>query len=563
MLRAAPAAFLAVALATAGSALAASPLFSPAEQAAMARVGADEISGHLRFLADDLLEGRAPGSRGGEIAVRYLAAQLEAMGFSPGVPGSSGAPPSWFQQVPLVQLTGSVPEKVQVQGPNGTLELSTRGGTRAELLVRPGDEVDRVRLDAAELVFVGYGITAPEFGWDDYRGADVRGKVVVILNFNPPFQGEGVRLWYGRWDYKYLNAARHGAVAAVVVHTTSSAGYPWQVLTASNDFVEMALPPEPGEPRLGAKMWIAEPAARRLFALGGQDLDAQTRAARDPERRGLGPRPLGLRVSLDMPVARKPTPSANVVGLLPGSDPGVAGEYVIFSAHHDHLGVSAGPEGTDRVHNGALDNASGCAAVLAIARAAAAAPPRRSILVLFTTAEEKGLLGARWFAQRPPADPGRLAAVINLDGVNIHGRTIDVGLLGLGKSSVDAVVAEAAAAQGRSVHGDAFPDRGAFYRSDHFELARVGVPAVYLRGGPHYVGRPPEWGAERQREFETERYHQPSDEYPPAPQRWDLSGAVEDAQLQLVVGLRIANAPELPRWTPGDEFEKARLRAQR
>ena len=540
------------------------PRLSPAEQAAAGRVRAEEISGPLRFLAHDLLEGRAPGERGDALAIQYLAAQLEAAGLEPGMPAKDGAPASFFQPVPLVKLTAQVPPTVEFRGAKGTLALATGGGKAAELVVHPRAEVDRVKLDGAEVVFVGYGITAPEHGWDDYRGADVAGKVVVILNFNPPFAGEGVRVWYGRWDSKYQNAARHGAAAAVIVHTTPSAAYPWQVLTAANDGTEFALPTEPGEQRLLSQMWIAEGAARRLFALGGTDLDAQVRAAQDGTRRGLGAVPRGSRLTLDMPVARASTPSANVVGLLPGTDPALARQHVVYTAHHDHLGaVKPVPPATDGIYNGALDNASGCATVLAIARAAAAAPPKRSMMFVFTAAEEKGLLGARWFARNPPAPAGRLAAVVNLDAVNIHGRTHDLGVLGLGKSSVDAIVRDVAAAQGRTVHGDAFPDRGSFYRSDHFELAQVGVPTVSVRGGPSYVGRPAGWGEDRQKEYELHHYHQPSDEYPPSPGRWDLSGAVQDAQLQLVVGLRIANAPELPRWTPGDEFEKARLSAAR
>ena len=539
-------------------------VFSPAERLAADRVRADEISGHLRFLADDLLEGRGPGTRGDAIAVRYLAAQLEAAGLVPGMPGRGGAPRSWLQEVPLVKLTGRVPPAVEVRGAGGTLALSTRGGKEADLIVHPRAEVDRVLLRDAELVFVGYGITAPEYGWDDYRGADVRGKVVVILNFNPPFAGEGVRLQYGRWDYKYQNAADHGAAAAIIVHTTPSASYPWQVLTASADGTQMALPLERGERRLGAEMWIAEGAARKLFALAGQDLTERSRAAQDAARRGIAAAPLGVRLALDMPVARERVPSANVVGWLPGTDAGLAGEYVVYSAHHDHLGAVAPlPPATDGhlqrrarqrvgVRHGACHRARGRR------RAATALAPVRLL--------HRGGEGPAGGALVRPASSGPRWKVGGRHqprrGERL-GRTTDLGALGLGKSSVDAVVREVAAAQGRTVHGDPFPDRGSFYRSDHLELARVGVPTVSVKGGPHYVGRPDDWGREVQTEYERKNYHQPSDEYPPAPGRWDLSGAVEDAQLQLVVGLRLANAPDLPRWTPGDEFESARLAAPR
>ncbi len=536
---------------------------TPAERAAAGGINEAEISGHLRFLADDLLEGRRPGSHGSDLAVRYLSAQLEAMGLEPGAPGEGGAPASFFQDVPLVSLTAEVPAVVEVRGPQGDLSLHTGGGAAAELVVEPGAETDRVRLDGAELVFVGYGITAPERGWDDYRGVDVRGKVAVILNFNPPFAGEGVRTWYGRWPYKYQNAAAHGAAAAIIVHTTASAGYPWQVVSASAAGKGWELPAEPGEVRVGAQMWIAEEAARRLFALAGLDLDERTRVAQHAAG-GFPAQPLGLGLSLDMPVARAEVRSPNVMGILRGSDPRLRDELVVFSAHHDHLGLDpAAPAGTDAIYNGALDNASGCATVLAMARAALRAPHRRSLLFLFPTGEEMGLLGARWFALHPPVPLGRIAVDVNLDSVNIWGRTEDVGLLALGRTSLDPLVREVAAAQGRTVHGDNHPDRGYYYRGDHLELARRGVPDLSLGGGPHYRGRPAAWGEQRVGEYVTRHYHQPSDEYLPWPGRFDLSGAVEDAQLMLVVALRVANAPGLPQWRKGDEFEKARLAAPR
>jgi Zn-dependent M28 family amino/carboxypeptidase len=270
---------------------------------------------------------------------------------------------------------------------------------------------------------------------------------------------------------------------------------------------------------------------------------------------------MGVRTSFEMPIDRKVTPSANVVGILPGTDPQLRSEAVLFTAHWDHLGRDPNvPPGKDGIYNGALDNASGCAQMLSVARAAMEAPPKRSLVFVFVTAEEQGLLGSKWYAQHPTIPPGRIAADINADSINKWGRTTDVGLLGLGKSSLDNVVKEVAAAQGRTVHGDPFPDRGAFYRSDQFELARIGVPVVYARGGPDYVGRPAGWGQQQHEEFERRDYHQVSDEYHGD---WDLSGAVQDGQLDLVVGLRVANAAGMPTWTPGDEFEKARKTAAR
>jgi Zn-dependent M28 family amino/carboxypeptidase len=267
-----------------------------------------------------------------------------------------------------------------------------------------------------------------------------------------------------------------------------------------------------------------------------------------------------VKATVDLKVRREPVDGVNVIGVLPGTDPAVRDEAVLYTAHHDHLGMRDPPvAGQRNVYAGALDNASGCAVTLAIARAAAAFPPRRSVIVAFVTAEEQGLLGSRHLARNPPIPAARMAIDINLDGINNLGRTTDVGVIGLGKSTVDDVIRALAGVQGRTVHGDAFPDRGAFYRSDNFELAKVGVPGGRVSGGPHYVGRPDDWGREQQVRFETHDYHQPSDAYPPSPDSWDLSGAVQDAELLLLLGLRVGNAPAMPTWTPGDEFEKFRL----
>ena len=533
----------------------------PAARAAAALIDGAEISAHTRFLSDDLLEGRFPGSRGDELAIRYLATELEGMGYQPGA-RDAGAP-AWFQPVPLVKHVATVPPAMVFRRGAAELSLPTGPGAAAEVVVHSLGDVDHVRIEGAELVFVGYGIVAPERGWDDYRGVDVRGKIVVMMNFNPPWAGEGVRLWAGRWDYKYLEAARHGAAGALLIHTPASAGYPWQVVASSNGPTGFALPPG-GEPRLPFEGWISEEAAARLFRLAGRELAADEAAARDPARRGTSPIPLGVTTSLDMPVALERLESANVVGLLPGTDPALRDEVVLYTAHHDHLGVRAPPVAGERnVYAGALDNASGCAAVLAIARALAAAPPRRSVLIAFVTAEEQGLLGSRWFATHPPVPAGRIAVDVNVDGVNIHGRTTDVGFLGLGRSSMDRLVREEAARQGRTVHGDPYPDRGHFYRSDDFELARVGVPGARVEGGPHYAGRPEGWGREQQERYERLHYHQPSDVYPASPAAWDLSGAVEDARLLFLIGERAGDAPGLPTWRAGDEFERARLAAPR
>jgi len=528
--------------------------FSPAEKIAAAHVTANEISAHIRFLADDLLEGRKPGQPGDELPIKYLASQIEALGYQPA--GDNG---SFLQAVPLVELATDVPHDVTFRSGGGqSLVLHAGNGVQADLVLEPNAQKDLERVKDAPLVFVGYGITAPEYGWDDYKDADVRGKVVVLLNFNPPFKGEGVRVWYGRWDYKYMNAAKHGAAGALLVHTTESAGYPWQVPVTTSSTPRQRLPPDPDEKFMEFQGWIAEPASGQLAKFGGQDLDKLRAAARS---KAFKPVPLDATLSLDLPVHLRRFESANVIGVLPGTDPKLKDEALLYTAHHDHLGhVTPVPPATDGIYNGALDNASGCATVLAIAHAATFARPKRSLLVAFVTAEEQGLLGSEWLARHPPIPAERIAADINLDSVNRWGRTTDLGVLGLGKSSADAVVRKVAAEQGRTVHGDPFPDRGAFYRSDMFSMAKVGVPPVAVKGGPDYAGKPKGWGEQQQISYERQHYHQPSDEYHGD---WDFSGDVQDAQLQLIVGLRIANARAMPKWVPGDEFEAARKSADR
>jgi Zn-dependent M28 family amino/carboxypeptidase len=526
---------------------------SSAERAAANRVTPAEISGHLRFLSDDQLEGRKPGQPGDELAIKYLASQLEAMGYRPA--GENG---TFLQPVPLVELRADVPRDVVFRAQASELVLHAGNGMEADLVLGPSAHKDRGFVKDAALVFAGYGITAPEHGWDDYKDVDVRGKVVVLMNFNPPFQGPGVRLWYGRWDYKYENAARHGAAGALIIHTTESAGYPWQVVVTSSSTPRQDLPPAPDDKFMEFRGWITGSAAIRLAQLSGKDLDQLRRSAASKDFRAV---PLGSSMSLDLPVHLQAIRSANVIGILPGSDPALRREAVLYTAHHDHLGrVQPTAPATDGIYNGALDNASGCATVLAIARAATFAPPKRSILVAFVTAEEQGLLGSKWLAQHPPIPANRIAADINLDAVNRWGRTTDLGVMGLGKSTVDDVVRKVAAEQGRTVHGDPQPDRGSFYRSDMFSMAHVGVPPVAVKGGSDYVGRPRGWGEQQMLDYEQHHYHQPSDEYHGD---WDLSGDVQDAQLQLLVGLRLANAPALPTWTPGDEFEAARKSASR
>jgi Zn-dependent M28 family amino/carboxypeptidase len=525
---------------------------TPAERAAAARIRPETIRAHVGFLASDLLEGRGPATRGDGLARAYVASQLAAAGLEPGAPGGG-----WFQAVDVVGIKSAVPDRMRFTRGSDAVELARH----EDFVAYAGVAEPRVRVEGAEVVFVGYGIVAPEYSWDDYKGADLRGKVALIMNNDPEsdpelFKGK-TRLYYGRWDYKYEEAARHGAAAAIVIHTTPSAAYPWKVVQTSWGTEQFGLPDD-ATPHLGIKAWATEDACKRIARLGGQDLDALRAGA---ESRDFRPAPLGVAVSLALEnvVTRKQT--ANVIGRIPGRDPAVAGEAVIYTAHHDHLGMrEGGGPGQDTIYNGALDNASGVATLLALAEAMKALPqaPRRTVYFAAVAAEEKGLLGSRYLAAHPPVAPGRIAADINVDGINIWGRSHDVVVIGLGKSNLDDWIRGLAAMQGRVVVPDAFAEKGSFYRSDQFSFARIGVPAAYLDAGVDMIGKPEGWGRAQQEAFEATDYHQPSDELRPD---WDLSGAVEDAQLLFYLGVKVANAPRMPAWKPGDEFEAARKKA--
>ncbi len=537
----------------AGPAASASPgLISPEERRAAEAITPALLDAHIRFLSSDLLEGRGSASRGEKIAMEYVAAQLASLGIQPAAPEGG-----WIQKVPLVGITPRVPASMTFDAAGKTLELELR----KDFVAFSGVQEPAARIAGAELVFVGYGIVAPEYRWDDYKGADVAGKVVLMMNNDPEddpklFAGK-TRLRYGRWDYKYEMAAKKGAVGAILIHTTPSAGYPWQVVQTSWSGERFELPYE-GEPRVQVKMWTTEDASRRIAALGGQDLDRLRAAA---QRRDFRPVPLPVRLSfaLENQVVRKE--GGNVIGRLPGSDPKAREQAVLYTAHHDHLGIKELPSpGGDAICNGAVDNASGVAALLAIAEAFSRLPkaPRRTILFASVTAEEQGLLGSEYLAKHLPVPAGRIAANINIDGLNVFGRTRDLTLIGAGKSSLDALAVRLAATQGRVVKPDQFPDRGSFYRSDQFNLSKIGVPAAYFDTGTDMIGKPPGWGKEQIEKWEATHYHQPSDEWRPD---WDLSGAVEDVQLDFYLGIEVANADALPTWVPGDEFEQARKKA--
>jgi len=528
---------------------AAPPLVLPAgAQAAAAVIDRGTLEGAIRFLADDLLEGRAPSHRGDALARRYVASVMESIGLKPGGPGGG-----WEQRFEIVGITTTPPPTwtFRAGGKEAALRLWD------EFIATTGVQAPEAALTDAELVFVGYGIQAPEYGWDDFKGADLKGKVLVMMNNDPDwdpalFAGKK-RLYYGRWSYKYESAARQGAAGAIIIHTAPSAGYGWKVVQTSWGGEQFELP-DAGEPRIQVRAWTTEEATRRLLAVGGFDLDSLVKQARS---RAFRPVPLGIRTTVRLANALRRGATANVLGLIPGRDPVLADQVVIFSAHHDHLGVGKPDAKGDTIYNGAVDNASGVAEVLAIARAFMAMPehPRRSILFAVVSCEESGLLGSAYFAAHPTFPRERIAADINFDAGNIFGRTRDVALVGKGKSSLDSVAEAAAALQNRAVTDEPFPERGAYYRSDQFSFAKIGVPGLYFRGGLDYIGREPGWGKQMTEEWGALHYHQPSDEWN---EGWNFDGMIEDAQLGFFAGLAVANADAMPSWVPGDEFAKFR-----
>jgi len=516
---------------------------------ALAEIDAARLDAHLRFLSHDLLEGRAPSTRGGQLAAEYLATQLALLNFAPGA--SDG---SYFQQVGIVE---------SVVEPSFTLRVGVGAPFRylQDVVAFSGKQDPHVRTDG-EVVFVGYGIVAPEYRWNDYAGIDMEGKVALIMVNDPPatvdepqlFGGDALT-YYGRWTYKLEEAARQGAAGALLIHTDESATYPWQVVQTSWSGTQYSLPVEPGQPVLGLKAWVSNAAAMEIARRAGKDLEALRAAARS---RGCRPVPLGIRASATVAqtVARKTTP--NVIGVLNGKD---SSRAVLYTAHYDHFGIRAprpdDPPGADRIFNGAVDNASGVAGVLTIAQAFARAdaPPAHSLFVMFTTAEESGLLGAEFFARQPVLPAGQWLANINVDGLNLAGRTHDVVLLGAERSTLGPVAEALAKNQGRVIGPDPEPGRGYFYRSDPFPLAKAGVPALSLAEPREYLGRDPAFAKRIRDQYNNTDYHQPSDDYRST---WDLSGAIEDMRLLAELGWAIANGSNAPAYHPAEQFAQPR-----
>ncbi|HYW32136.1 MAG TPA: M28 family metallopeptidase [Gemmatimonas sp.] len=519
----------------------------PAE--AFAAIDTATLMQHIRVLADDSLLGRQPGSAGEEKTVAYLEGQFKALGLLPG--NTDG---TYIQQVPLVGITVT----------NAPTMTFAKGATNHSLKWRD-DFVAWTKhvqptasLDKSELVFVGYGTEAPEFNWDDYKGADLTGKTLVMLVNDPPLadtaQFGGARMtYYGRWTYKYEQGMKHKAAGVLLVHETGPAGYPFSVVQGKTAEQFDLVAPDKNMGRASVEGWMTVEQAKALFTMAGQNFDSLRARAATP---AFAPVPLGVTASITLQNALRTIDSRNVIAKLEGSDAAGKDDYIIYTAHWDHFGVGTKVNG-DSIYNGAADNATGTAGLLAMAKAfkAMGTPPKRSILFLAVTAEEQGLLGSQYYAVTPVYPLARTVANLNMDVLNQWGPTSDLVVIGLGNSELDDYAQAAAKEQGRTLRPDAEPEKGFYYRSDHFNFAKLGVPAFYPEPGMDFVGKPAGYGRTKRDEYTATDYHQPQDNIKPD---WDLSGAVQDLNLLLTMGYRIANAAKIPEWRAGNEFRATR-----
>lgn len=514
-------------------------------------IAGHRIGAHVRFLAHDLLEGRGPGTRGGHLTEEYIAAQFAAAGLRPGSPEGT-----FFQTVPLSNVEVLPGAKLTLRA--GALTIEPKWVD--EFVGTSYAQMPQVQLDTVA-IFAGHGIRAPEFGWDDYAGLDVRGKTVILFTGEPPsddpkFFAGGALTYYGRWTYKYEEAARQGAAAVLIVHTTPTASYGWQVLRSSGRATPMVTR-QGKEPALAFAGWVTEAVGERLFSAEGETVAGMLKRADARGFRGLA---LKARVHLTMRTRVSPIAARNVVGKVIGSDPASARQAVVFSAHWDHLGLGEPVQG-DRIYNGAVDNATGVAMLIEMARAWAAQPipPRRTAIFVAVTAEESGLLGSTYFAANPPVPARDIAANLNFDSFSPYGRVRDAVLNGHERTTLKSLVESVAKRFQLTLKPDPRPAAGSYYRSDHFAFARIGVPAFSVNMGGDYIGRTPEEAAAlRKRSSAT--YHQPSDEYR---DDWIFSGMEAAAKFGFALGMEIANQSSLPTWQSGDEFLAARERSLR
>lgn len=512
-------------------------------------VDSTTIARHLEELASDKYLGRLPGGPTEELTINYLRETFAGLGLQPG----NGD--SYFQEVPLVEISGYGHENLKLKGAKGTLELEYL----KDFVAFTQQTEEEISLEDSELVFCGFGIVAPEYGWNDYAGVDMKGKTAVVFVNDPGYYGEdstffkgSTMTYYGRWTYKYEEAARQGADGCIIVHETGAAAYPWFVVQNSGSGPKLHLDiAEGGAPTCKLEGWITLTGATELFKHSAIDARNLLEKARTP---GFKPMPLGLTASTAFKNKLHRKTSNNVVAVLPGTD--LADEYVVYTSHWDHLGIGRVIDG-DSIYNGALDNASGTAAMLSIAEAftQSPAPPRRSIVFLAVTAEEQGLLGSAYYAEKPIFPLEKTVANLNIDGVNPVGEMKDLTITGYGQSEMDDLAAEAAKAQGRYILPDQEPEKGYFFRSDQFNFAKKGVPVLYAQGGYDHAMLGKEYALEKQQEYVSKNYHRPSDEYT---DDWILSGAWQDAQLYFNVGDRLAREAIYPDWKEGSEFANVR-----
>jgi Zn-dependent M28 family amino/carboxypeptidase len=522
---------------------------SPAAIAAMQSIRPENIETHVRFLSDDLLEGRGTGQRGGDIAAAYIATQFALYGLKPA--GDNG---SYLQKVPMVGVTPGADTRFTLVSANGpALNLKPLDEYVAyDQTQQPESNVD------AEIVYVGYGIEAPEYDWDDYKGVDVKGKVLLMLVNEPPsddpkfFAGKALT-YYGRWMYKYEEAAHKGAVGAILIHKTEMASYGWEVVRNSNSGEKSYLKLD-ATPRLKSAAWIQLNVARNFVATSGLDLD---KMMADANSRDFKPVPLHARLSAHMTSEIRPFESNNVIAVLPGADPVLQDEGVMYTAHYDHLGIRPEMPG-DNIYNGAMDNATGCGILMEIARvyAGAAEKPRRSIYFVSVTAEEQGLLGSEYLGKHPPIPAGKISLDLNYDDVRPQGAAEEVQVSGAERTTFYPAVQATAQDFRFKIRPDAHPEAGHYYRSDHFSLARVGIPSFSINEGIKFKGHDEAWGLAQDEDYTTHHYHQPSDEYHPGLD-WTSDAAM--ARFGFALGWQAAEQSHLVGWKKGDEFERARL----
>ncbi len=533
------------------------PVQAPPAHAFSSGIDAGDFAELVKTLASDQFEGRAPGSHGEELTVAYIRDQMQRIGLQPG----NGD--SWFQDVPMTET---------IADPSTVLTLRHGDASRAlgfgsDMVIGTRSGQPEVKIDASEMVFVGYGVDAPEQDWNDYAGQDWKGKTVVMFVNDPGFHVDDARLfegkrmtYYGRWTYKFEEAARKGASAALIVHDTAGASYGWDVVRSSWGGAQYDLPAAGDkEPRLQAQGWLNAEAARQLFADAGLDLG---KAYRDASKRGFKPVPLRTTLSLDLKSSITEKKSRNVVGVLPGSKR--ADEAVLYMAHWDHLGrhegEAHGADGGDDIYNGAVDNATGVAGILEIADAMAhqQPAPERSVVFLAVTLEESGLLGSQYYVNHPTFPLDKIAGVINIDAMSVSGRTRDMTVTGYGSSELEDILKPLAAEQGRSLHAESSVQSGFYFRSDHFNFAKAGVPALYAGGGQDLLEGGIEAGRKAAEAYGRDRYHSPRDEYDPA--TWKLDGTMEDLELLYGVGRELAGGESWPNWYQGNPFKANRDR---